>query len=869
MKKNYHNLSLLVTLLGCGLHAQSNEELIKSYLNNSISFRNAKAENKEFVIRTEDFSNSMNSMMIQFQQTYDGIPIYNAYGTAVIKDKKVVTFNETFSKATKMSKKSSVDKVESIFAKVLQNSGINDELYDLSSKGKEDSVYSLKVYYPIDSELRLAYLYQFAEKGTSNYWNIIADATTGEILEKQNLTLSCDFGSSHSDGEFHRFIGPENKSEQKFSSLLVPDNASYNVFPLPIEAPSFGGRTLLVNPWDSVASPEGWHSDGVNSYTYTRGNNVFAYTDVTNNNIASPANAADGGASRIFDFPLDITENHTTYTNAALTNLFYLNNKIHDVMYKFGFTEPFRNFQKTNFGGSGIANDPVNAEARDASEAVEQGLNNANFATPADGNPPRMQMYLWDPATVNRLRYNSPATFISRKPNTKGASFGPILTAEGITGDISATTPTDGCSAITEDLTGKIALIQRGTCGFVVKVKNAQLKGATAAIVYNAPASPAIVTMGGTDATITIPSILIENAEGQAIVNQLSTSNVNATVADDKSKYTYIDGDLDNGIIIHEYGHGISNRLIGTTASCLRTANSNEQMGEGWSDFFALMLTNQPGDNASVPRGMGTFAKAQSTTGGGIRLAKYSPDFSINNYTYGKTNGMTYVNSSGATVVDVHSVGFVWATMLWDLHWKYVEKYGYSSDVTANPASGSARVLQLVMDALKLTACSPTLTDGRTAILQAEQNTTGGVDKCMIWGVFAKRGLGVKADAGVKKQASTTPADVIAAMSDQTEDFTYPAECDSELAVSDVSLAKAISVYPNPAKNEIFIKSNSATTGKTLVSIFDASGKLVFTEKIDLNTQNSVDISKLSNGVYILKGEGIGTSFSQKVIVQK
>ena len=95
----------------------------------------------------------------------------------------------------------------------------------------------------------------------------------------------------------------------------------------------------------------------------------------------------------------------------------------------------------------------------------------------------------------------------------------------------------------------------------------------------------------------------------------------------------------DSGIIAHEYGHGVSNRLIGTTATCLNKANSNEQMGEGWSDFLALMLTNQPGDNASVPRGIGTFAVAQATNGLGIRPAKYSPDFTINNYTYGKTNG--------------------------------------------------------------------------------------------------------------------------------------------------------------------------------------------------------------------------------------
>src|SRR5690606_26959314 len=61
-----------------------------------------------------------------------------------------------------------------------------------------------------------------------------------------------------------------------------------------------------------------------------------------------------------------------------------------------------------------------------------------------------------------------------------------------------------------------------------------------------------------------------------------------------------IDGDFDNGIITHEYGHGVSNRLTGgpANASALTTIQSRG-MGEGWSDFFALMFTQEPGDTAN------------------------------------------------------------------------------------------------------------------------------------------------------------------------------------------------------------------------------------------------------------------------------
>ena len=82
---------------------------------------------------------------------------------------------------------------------------------------------------------------------------------------------------------------------------------------------------------------------------------------------------------------------------AAVTNLFYLNNVLHDKLRRHGFTEAAGNFQTNNFGLGGFGNDPVNAEAQDGG-----GTNNANFATPGDGSRPRMQMYLWNTASPSR-----------------------------------------------------------------------------------------------------------------------------------------------------------------------------------------------------------------------------------------------------------------------------------------------------------------------------------------------------------------------------------------------------------------------------------------------------------------------------------
>ncbi|MGZ5209820.1 MAG: M36 family metallopeptidase, partial [Kaistella sp.] len=222
------------------------------------------------------------------------------------------------------------------------------------------------------------------------------------------------------------------------------------------------------------------------------------------------------------------------------------------------------------------------------------------------------------------------------------------------------------------------------------------------------------------------------------------------------------------------------------------------------------------------------------------------------------TNGMEYVNGDGVLVPDVHSIGFVWASMLWDLHWKYVQKYGYASDVMANPNSGSAKVLQLVVDGLKLTPTSPGFIQGRDAILAAEENTSQGKDKCVIWEVFAKRGLGVNASAGSKTN-----------INDQVEDFTKPVSdlrC-TTMSTEDVNADQSIGIYPNPAKNEFFLKSAKNISGKVIVEIFDASGKLVSSQKI--SSTDAVNTQTLVNGVYVVKVSGLGVNYSSKLMIKK
>ena len=219
------------------------------------------------------------------------------------------------------------------------------------------------------------------------------------------------------------------------------------------------------------------------------------------------------------------------------------------------------------------------------------------------------------------------------------------------------------------------------------------------------------------------------------------------------------DGDLDNAVIVHEYGHGISIRLTGgpSASGCL---GNQEQMGEGWSDWFGLMMTIEEGDNATDDRPIGTYLFNQEPTGAGIRPYPYTTDMAV--------NPMTYASSfSGVSVP--HGLGSVWCTMLWDLTWAMIDEYGFDSDLY-NGTGGNNKAMELVIEGLKLQPCSPGFVDGRDAIIAADEAINGGANVCMIWEVFANRGLGYSASQGTSNSRS-----------DGAEAFDMPPSCTLEL----------------------------------------------------------------------------------------
>jgi extracellular elastinolytic metalloproteinase len=195
------------------------------------------------------------------------------------------------------------------------------------------------------------------------------------------------------------------------------------------------------------------------------------------------------------------------------------------------------------------------------------------------------------------------------------------------------------------------------------------------------------------------------------------------------------DGDLDNGIIIHEYGHGISNRLTGgpNNVNCLSGGEAGG-MGEGWGDWWATSFRQRSSYSRTDIFPMADYSNLQ-----GIRLYPYTTLMSTNPQTY------NYITRSQYT--GVHAKGTVWCTILWEAYWDFVDEYGFSNNWYLGEG-GNNMILQLVVDGLKLQPCRPSFVDARDAIIQADDVNYQGRHFCLLWQAFARRGLGVDAAAG-------------------------------------------------------------------------------------------------------------------------
>ncbi len=470
---------------------------------------------------------------------------------------------------------------------------------------------------------------------------------------------------------------------------LRTNNDSYNIFP---DHPGNSNQTDTAGPGAGNAeSPIGWLFAIIHKTIDIAGNNVNAYLDRDANNV--PDNGGTNVSDGVFDTTADLTLQplDSQNQNVAVQNLFYFNNIIHDKLYKHGFDEAAGNFQEDNFGNGGFGSDSVYAEAQDGG-----GTNNANFATPSDGFNPRMQMFLWDGAGDRLVDVTGGPTYIA-----SGALFGGSLFNNPLTGDIAAAndgigTTTDGCEPIGNSVGGKIALIDRGNCDFDIKVKNAQLAGAIGVIIANNQGD-SLVTMGGdtvTDGvTIVIPAVFVGQSDGA----ELRTTLPNATLKENPEGILARDGDLDSDIIWHEYGHGLTWRMIGSMGGSMSGA-----IGEGMSDVLAILINNDDR--------VGEYSTDDPV---GIRSAPYT------NYprTYGQFGGTS-----------VHFDGEIYAATIWRL-WELFQTDDISQDI----------LFDYLIGGMNFTPSGPAFEDMRDGILAAAAGTG---HECQIWQAFAAFGVG-------------------------------------------------------------------------------------------------------------------------------
>lgn len=739
MIRNFYPIMFLIALF-IGNSVQAQDEylpIIKKYLSENLNGFSA-SDVSELEITNSYYSKNTETQHVYVNQKHNDVKIFNAQGNFAIKNNKVVYFSNSFQNKinTKTNNSSpSLDPITAVqkLASKLNLSPSNFEI--INSNGKEfllsNGGISRKeipvklMYQTVGESIKLAWNININTLDDKHWWDISIDASNGEILFKNDWVVSCNFDNKeHTHTKFEKLDHPIQNSNNQFGFFNITtlvDNSKYNVFPIPIESPIDGGRQIVKQPANLNASPNGWHdnngSPGV-EFTITRGNNVFAFE----NRGDGPGSFPDGGDLLNFDFPLNLNQDPEGYIDASVTNLFYLNNMMHDVWYEYGFNEASGNFQNRNYSSEGNEFDFVLARAQDDADAGPG--NNATFSTPPDGQNPTMRMFTW-----------------------------------------------------------------QTSAGFEK------------------------------------------------------------------------DGSLDTGIVSHEYGHGISNRLTGggSNASCLYAcqqtdSNGNclqytEQMGEGWSDYFALIMTLKPGDTADDPKTIANYALSQNQDGSGLRPAPYSRDTSINPATYGTTNN--------GNISAPHGVGFVWATMLWDITWDLIDEYGYDNDLL-NGTGGNNIAMQLVMDGLKLQTCNPGFVDGRDAILQADILNNGGANQCLIWQAFADRGLGYSADQGSSLDRF-----------DQIQAFDMPPlnVLDCSLNANSFLNEKEFSIYPNPASGYVNIKASSVQNNVT-VAIYDLNGRMVVNQFLQ-NTHNAqININSLAIGVYVVKINSNGNSQTEKLIIQ-
>lgn len=256
------------------------------------------------------------------------------------------------------------------------------------------------------------------------------------------------------------------------------------------------------------------------------------------------------------------------------------------------------------------------------------------------------------------------------------------------------------------------------------------------------------------------------------------------------------DSGLNSGTIVHEYHHGMSERL----RPGLHTGQQGGGIGEGGGDFQGLLLTARPEDDLNGRYGHSAYY--QNTSTNRRELYSINPVKQPNGPSY--TYGDIYVATGSP-----HPTGEIWAHAMWYARALLITRYGFRA--------GTETIMKLALDGYKNAASSPDFLDVRDAILVSDSLSNNGANRCLLWSAFARMGIGQSA-------TSTGQNDIR-----PVEAFDVPGNCQPRIVLSPTTLDFGnVPVDPlageSGARSLAFQACNTGNTGLFLTNALLASG---------------------------------------------
>ena len=365
------------------------EKAMELVSKNSSFLKLSKADIENATVSSAYIDKISGTQLIYLQQSYLGVPIFNSIQVIALKNDDAVNLSgvriqNPAEKSMGMDAKPSVSAKQAVsnaarklninvseFAaaslSVLNVSENNQKVEFALSGMSQENIVSQLLWVPDETtgKLNLAWQVKILPPKSSDYWLIFIDAKNGVEISRLNLTLNCSWDKPE-DRKMHESHTSGLSKDISTPSLLKKDaiavSATYTIIPYGTESPSYKGFVKVTDPWlmagaSNNAVSLGWHNDGTKDYDITRGNNVWAKEDIKgdNTNTGIPATSTTSLPNLNFNFPYNIDSSTSFPANksAAITNLFYWNNVMHDLTYQYGFDEVSGNFQNNNQGRGG------------------------------------------------------------------------------------------------------------------------------------------------------------------------------------------------------------------------------------------------------------------------------------------------------------------------------------------------------------------------------------------------------------------------------------------------------------------------------------------------------------------------------------